>query len=49
MLVIELAIIGIEKRNEKKRKQIIITVVPKKKYGRPYFPSLTFSKYPIII
>ena len=31
MLVIELAIIGIEKRNEKKRKQIIITVVPKKK------------------
>jgi hypothetical protein len=24
-------------------------VVPKKKYGRPSFPSLTFSKYPIII
>ena len=40
---------GIEKRNEKKRKQIVITVVPKKKYDRPSFPSLTFSKYPIII
>jgi len=46
MLVIELAIIGIEKRNEKKRKQIIITVVPKKNTVDLLFLLLHFLNIP---